>query len=67
MTGIWEAIRWERGAQQTVIVNGNLAIPIFCRKGYDGSLAGRAIKARLGLENLMTLTWENGLDLAEIV
>ena len=48
-------------------MNGNLAIPIFYGKGYDGNLAGRAIEARLSLENLMTLTWENGLDLAEIV
>jgi hypothetical protein len=35
--------------------------------GYDGNLAGRAIKARLSLENLMTSMWKNGLDLAEIV
>ena len=48
-------------------MNGNLAIPIFCRKGYDGSLVGRAIKARLSLENLMTPMWKNGLGLAEIV
>lgn len=42
-------------------------VPIFCRTGYDGSLAQRVIKARLSLENLITPMWENGLDLAETV
>ena len=42
-------------------------VPIFCRRGYDGSLVRRVMPVWLNWKNLMTSAWENGLDLAEIV
>jgi hypothetical protein len=47
--------------------SGNHVIPIFCGRGYDGNLDGRAIKARSNRKNRSTLMWKNSLNLAEIV